>query len=268
MTYLPHFPARPDPIKGRWNMAKTKRTPTPAGKPTKAPRPAADLPGQLLDLLNREDLGCFRNSTAPLVWEVCGHPHYGVLCLDVGDKLAEAFKAGLFAGQRFAELRSRIAAHVDRGDPYMVTVGVVAWLRQRGHEIAGGWQENIAQIADALGRELAKAKSGKPRRRRKAKSLLPLTTWQRRVLEVVGKCGGIAAAAQLLNRDPKTIREVHRAALAKLPADLATPRPKGKVRTRPILEDDRGQALVAGQDDGPAAGVGPRANVPRDGRGG
>jgi DNA-binding CsgD family transcriptional regulator len=191
---------------------------------------------------------------------------FAPLCLQVGDVIAKAYRDGVFAAGRFAELRPQIAVHYSGGGLHEanMTVAVVCWLRERGHEIAGGWAKEIQQIADALAMEQTKANSGRPRRRRQTKSILPLTKRQNEVVAMVAQCNGnIAEAARRLGRTPKTVREAYAAARGKLRAAGVALSKSGKAKTHRLLEDHRGQIFLAGQDDGPAH-IGPRPDVPRD----
>lgn len=86
---------------------------------------------------------------------------YGPLAWQVTDLIAQAAEDGVFAAPLFAELRSRIFPHLNNEMRLPIVAGAVAWLRGRGYKIAGGWAQEIRQVADGLAASAAKGDESK-----------------------------------------------------------------------------------------------------------
>lgn len=128
-------------------------------------------------------------------------------------------------------------------------------LRQRYPDLAKAVAVAVVDSAN---------KGGKRRRKRQSKPNPP-TDKEVEALYTVGECkGNIAEAARRLGKHRKTVQEQSQAALRKTGVRASMMKPK----TESISSDRRGQADIAGNDDGQAVyegGAKPRAK--RDHRG-
>jgi len=95
------------------------------------------------------------------------------------------------------------------------------------------------------------ARKARNRRRRSSaeEKIRPLTEKQVEAVHIVGECrGNLAEAARRIGIDRKSLKERYDAALKKL-GKAGMPKPS----TERLPQDRRGQTMVAGEDDGPAA---------------
>jgi hypothetical protein len=113
-----------------------------------------------------------------------------------------------------------------------------------------------------------------PRRGRRAPPAKPITGKQAAAFEMIHECGGnVAEAGRRMGLNRKTVEQHCAAAMKKLgqtyDAAMKNLRQGAakKHATVPLPADFRGQASVAGHDDGPAPSAKPpRGHVPRDHR--
>jgi len=143
--------------------AKAAQAAKAKGEAAADPKPQADaLKARLYELSTGELASRYRNSPVgqadePLVAKSSPHGnlHYGPLAPQVGDLIAAAENDAVFAAPLFQGLHTRIDAHLDDPLKLRIVAGTVAWLRDRGHKIGGGWAQEIRQVADALVAEAA-----------------------------------------------------------------------------------------------------------------
>jgi hypothetical protein len=219
----------------------------------KAQGPANALKARLYDLSTGElavryQEGLPSEEDGPLVGKSPGGVvQYGILAGHVGELIAQAAGDGLFTKPLFTELRSRIAPHRDEQKYELVTVATVAWLRDRGHKIGGGWAQEIRQVADAVAVEYEKAHAGRRRRRWHERKQRPMTAKQAEAVQIVGECkGNLAQAAKRIGIGRKTLKERYDAGMKKLGrADLGTQR---RFLQR-LKHDRRGQVDLANGED-------------------
>jgi hypothetical protein len=129
------------------------------------------------------------------------------------------------------------AAALAAGFSQSECVGTPFWKLVRG---IIGWailgvrrKETSTESRPRAIRRRAAGKSPRPR---------PLTSRQTEVIQVVGECkGNLAAAAQRLGRDRKTIKEIYQAGMSKLGKDVTY----RKKSDRLIARDRRGQVDVS-----------------------